>query len=515
MALPLPPDEDEVVDARKGRRLIFTEGMLKVTSRKRCCKRVQLEEYEIKYSNIVNTVAEWYCFSGALVITERSNDKHTFVFGKSTLMRAASALRRRTEDAVGRQKRIATKVRMLLDDNTSVGVTDLGLVTKKRSSCCKSTAVYVPWKAIVSTRMTRTCFSGTVTVNTKVNDGVQGDDMEPGQKFGIDYSQTTIKIKTYRSISEGLNELLTNIMSTNFSHMEEMPGMHIENSTGHVKATKAGLFLDSEISSCGGFVKTFIPWGGVATLAYKDQTCCKRARLLIGDRLQTPVNVGAVAFLDFEEIRNLFSKTVAELTPAEPNQPAGHGLTLNQDGLHLVHRKCCCGVRRFFVPWAKIDGLMVRPGCCGCAGAQLKLITEAGQEFMVLKTRDRKLLWEKFDEVHKWKFGTPSDRNKLDFNVDAKDSRATCVLTNQSLRLCLGKGKIKEVDLERVVGARKAKKKGVNAIEVALSLGKSNKCEKLVIPLTDDRQAEEVAKDIRDRVTDRRNYIKKTTGLVA
>lgn len=105
MALPLPPDEDEVVDARKGRRLIFTEGMLKVTSRKRCCKRVQLEEYEIKYSNIVNTVAEWYCFSGALVITERSNDKHTFVFGKSTLMRAASALRRRTEDAVGRQKK--------------------------------------------------------------------------------------------------------------------------------------------------------------------------------------------------------------------------------------------------------------------------------------------------------------------------------------------------------------------------------------------------------------------------
>merc|ERR1712137_224737 len=292
---------------------------------------------------------------------------------------------------------------------------------------------------------------------------------------------------------------------------------HIQNSTGHVKATKAGMFLDSEVSCCGGFVKTFIPWGSMVTMAYRHRTCCNRAGFLIGDRLQTPVNVGVVSYDDFEEVRSIFSATVAEVantTPGEANTPTGHGMILSQDGIYHVRK--CCGMQRSFVPWAKIDGLVISMGTCGCASAKLHLITEAGREFRVLKTRNKKLLWEKFDSIHKWKYGTPdSDSSKLRFNVDVKDDRKTCVLTSESLRLCSENGKrIEEVDLERVVGARASKKKGKNAVDIALSVGQGNKCSMLFIPLK-DAQALDVAKQIRQRATERKNHLQRMTGIIA
>jgi len=306
-------------------------------------------------------------------------------------------------------------------------------------------------------------------------------------------------------------------MSNNFSHTEELPGMHIQNSTGHIKATKAGMFLDSEISCCGGFVKTFIPWGSMVTMAYRRRTCCKKAGFLIGDRLQTPVNIGVVSQEDFEEVRRIFSETVAEVgnaPPGEANTPAGHGMTLSQDGIYHVRK--CCGMRRLFIPWAKIDGLVMSMGTCGCSCAKLHLITEAGHEFRVLKTGNKKLLWEKFDDIHKLKYGTSdSGGSKLRFNVNTKDDRKTCVLTNQSLRLCSGNGRrIEEVDLERVVGVRASKKKGKNAIDIALSVGQGNKCSVLSIPL-EDEQAGDVAKQIRQRATERKNRLQRTTGLIA
>merc|ERR1712007_351965 len=84
--------EDEVVNACRGQRLKFTNDVIEVINKKRCCCRKK--DYEIKYSDIHSTVVEWHCFSGALVI-ETSAVTHRFRFDKTKLMQAASAFHRR------------------------------------------------------------------------------------------------------------------------------------------------------------------------------------------------------------------------------------------------------------------------------------------------------------------------------------------------------------------------------------------------------------------------------------
>jgi len=253
----------------------------------------------------------------------------------------------------------------------------------------------------------------------------------------------------------------------------------------------------------------------MVALTYRHRGCCKKATFRIRDRLQAPVDVGSVSYTDFEEIRKVFSKAVAEgPLPGQSAEPVARGLTLNQEGMHSMRKKCCCRTRQLFSPWAKIDGLTVNMGSCGCSGT-IHLITEAGHDFKVFKSRKRELLWQKFDEIYKWKYGAAGAcGNKLCFNEDEKDSRKTCVLTDQSLKLCLKKGKtIQEVDLERIVGARAAKK-GKNAIDVALNVGQANKCAMLRINIV-GTEAATLAEDICKRATKRKNAIKKLTGLEA
>jgi len=504
--------EDEVVIARGGQRLKFASGEIEVTNKKRCCRRAK-KDLLIKYSDIKSTAVEWYCFSGALVIKD-SEVTHKFKFGKASLMQAAAALRRKMEKPAGKQTDAVTKIRLLLDGYPNVGVSNTGLITKKKKSCCScmSTAAYIPWKSIVALRMTRTCRNGVITITAKTMEDVQEGTTKA---FGKDTSETTINIKIHRSTSEGLYQPMTTIMSNNFSHMEELAGMHIHNTSGHVKVTKAGMFLDSPIGCCGSFVKSFIPWGSMVAMKYRHRSCCKKASFLIQDRLQAPVNVGSLGYTDFEDVRRVFSKTVAEGPlpgSGDADAPLARGLTLNPEGMHSKKRYCT--TEQLFSPWAKIDGLTLNIGSCGCSGT-IHLITEAGHDFKVFKSRKRELLWQKFDEIHKWKYGAAgAGGNKLCFNEDEKDSRKTCVLTDQSLKLCLKKGKtIQEVDLERIVGARAAKK-GKNAIDVALNVGQANKCAMLRINIV-GTEAATLAEDICKRATKRKNAIKKLTGLEA
>jgi len=498
--------EDEVVNARGGQRLKFTNDVIEVTNKKRCCCRKK--DHEIKYSDIQSTVVEWYCFSGALVI-KTSDATHRFRFGKVKLMQAASALRRRREKPVGQQQDAVAQVRQLLAKYPRVGVSNTGLITKKKKSCCScvSTALYTPWTSIVAVRMTRTCCKAKITITAKLDGDVQGT----GKGFGKDTSETTICIKGRCCAKDDLYEPLTTIMSKNFSHMDELVG--VKNKRGRIKATKAGLFLDSGKTCCGGFVKSFVPWGSMVAMMYRHRSCCKKAALMIQDRLQAPVNVGSLDFADFEEVRKIFSKTVAEGPRAlgEADAP-GRGLTLNQEGMH--YKRKYCSMKQLFSPWAKIDGLTLNMGTCGCSG-NIHLITEAGHDFKVFKSRNKDALWNKFDEIRKYKYGaSDAGSNKLCFNQDEKDDRKTCVLTDQSLRLSLKKGKkIQEIDLERVIGARAAKRG--KAIDVALNVGRGKKkCAILRIKIQ-GTEAGMLADDIRERSTKRKNDIKKITGLEA
>jgi len=144
------------------------------------------------------------------------------------------------------------------------------------------------------------------------------------------------------------------------------------------------------------------------------------------------------------------------------------------------------------------------------------VVTEAGQYFNVMKGRNMKLLWEKFDEIHAMKFGTPdTDAKKTIFNNDVNDPRKACVLTKQSLRLCLDKGRtIEEVDLDRVVEVRNGLL-GKKILQVALSRGQIKQRTVLCVELGKHENEEKLSIAICEQAKQRKNDLKAQTALVA
>jgi len=302
--------------------------------------------------------------------------------------------------------------------------------------------------------------------------------------------------------------------------MEELPGIHMRNKYGHAKATLAGMLLQSQ-TGCGGLVKSFIPWGSMTMMAYKPPNCCSQGGLVIGDHLQTPVNVGPVSPEDFESVRTIFSKNVGEdrgcsaKSAAKLTTPNKQGLELKEDGIYQT-TMTFCGAQSVFIPWAKIGGLVVKIHRSACFYSVLYLVTEAGQCFKAMEGKNIKLLWEKFDEIQAMKFGTPDpDAKRTLCNDDENDSCKACILTKQSIRLCLDEGRtIVEVDLDRVVGVRDSLF-GMKILEVALRMGRTNKCTVLRVELGEHENGEQLCIAIREHAKQRKNYVKSLTGLVA
>merc|ERR1712007_231825 len=150
-----------------------------------------------------------------------------------------------------------------------------------------------------------------ITLAATSNVDLAGNGNPTGGNCGEDYTYNTFIIKTSKAVLEGLQKQLSLITCKDFLHMEELPGIHIRNKYGHAKATLAGMLLQSQ-TGCGGLVKSFIPWGSMTMMAYKAPNCCSQGGLVIGDHLQMPVNVGPVSPEDFESVRSIFSKNVAE-----------------------------------------------------------------------------------------------------------------------------------------------------------------------------------------------------------
>merc|ERR1712007_254861 len=359
-----------------------------------------------------------------------------------------------------------------------------------------------------------------ITLAATSNVDLAGNGNPTGGNCGEDYTYNTFIIKTSKAVLEGLQKQLSLITCKDFLHMEELPGIHIRNKYGHAKATLAGMLLQSQ-AGCGGLVKSFIPWGSMTMMVYKAPNCCSQGGLVIGDHLQMPVNVGPVSPEDFESVRSIFSKNVAEdgrrsaKSAAKLTTPIKQGLELKEDGIYET-TMTCYGAQSLFIPWAKIGGLVMKIRRSACCNSVLYLVTEAGQGFKAMEGRNMKLLWEKFDEIQALKFETPDpDAKKTIFNNDENDSCKACILTKQSLRLCLDEGrKIVEIDLDRVVGVRDSLF-GKKILEVALRMGRTNKCSVLRVELGEQEDGEQLSIAIRKHAKQRKNYVKSHTGLIA
>jgi len=180
------------------------------------------------------------------------------------------------------------------------------------------------------------------------------------------------------------------------------------------------------------------------------------------------------------------------------------GLSVDTDGVYYDLSRCCRRKIKTFIPWSRLDGLKMTTAAAG--RTTIDLITETGDTFRVAKTTRKKAL-EEFEKFHKAKYGAKLGENAKEFN---KQGQFSCNLTNQSLYLSLKKGKrVLEVDLDRVIGARRSRKTHTE-LEVGISMGKISNV--VTIPLVEGNNARELAKDIRVKAENRKKKLLAEAG---
>lgn len=484
------------------------------------------------WKDVEKVCVDWRCFSGVLGVKLKNGEQYHFKMSKNLLMHTASAVHRRIGRLTSPVSRapVDEKVRKLLQNHTDVGVSDNGIMVKRRTGCCTYGIVLTLWSSFVSIRLSRGCRTGEITVHTlvkknpkrelkdewSVNGGFKSggdnllsdadvDDVE----FVNDQAQDTFKIKVGAATSEQLYNAMKTKMSDNFKDMEELPGVFPMKSKYVMgKLTSAGIDV-TLYHACAHESKIFTPWDDVVSVAYKHPTCCKQSCIVIEDRADTPILLKGVPFKAFQDIEEVFAGKSVEDAKLKSGQKGSDnlvttggskGLQVLRDGIHNEKSRCCIRNVRTFIPWSKLDGLTMTSSALG--RTTLELVTETGNRFRVARTTKRRA-WEEFDKFHKAKYGEKPDTVQV-FN-QGKEDKYCCKLSDQSLLLSLNKGKkIVEVDLDRVISARRAKQTHTQ-LEVFISMGKLS--DVITVPLN-GANARQLASDIRGKAEQRKRLLK-------
>jgi len=492
------------------------------------------------WKDIEKVCAEWYCFSGTVAVKLRNGEQHHFSMPRNKLMNTASAIHRR----IGRSKSatpckpIDEKVRKLLHNHKNVGLSGDGLMMKRRTGCCTSGIVLSPWNSFVSIRLARGCCHGNVTVHTvmkphhrkkpkeiwSTNGGFRdggenllSDDDEDDMEFIEDRVQDMFTITTSASMSEQLYGVLKARMSGDFGDMEELHGVYpIKSRKVMGKLTAAGIHA-SMFSVCAKEAKVFTPWDNIISVAYKYPTCFRQSCVVVEDRSSISILLKDVSFKSFQDIERTFSKKSKEDAEFKTSQKAlenigtsaSKGLEVLEDGIHYDQSHCCRRRIRTFIPWSKLDGLRLTTSSLG--RTTMELVTETGDSFRVAKTTKRKA-WLEFDNLHKAKYGVDAPENVKIFN-QMKDERYSCKLSDQSLFLSLNKGaNAIEVDLDRVIGARRSRKTHTQ-LDVGVSMGRLS--DVIRVPLLKGYNGRELAREIRAQTEKRKSRMLKEAAGIA
>jgi len=498
---------------------------------------------------------------GTISFKVKTGETHVFQMSKSKLLQVTALIQMRMEACTNTlSKTHAAKVRKLLQKNTDYGVSDMGFLTKERGCCCKNRVISLPWTSIVSIRMVKNCSGGQVRIGTvsdvvarrplqemgKVTKSSRGN-YEPeevskhDEEFKRNLSHRSITFKLYRSTAEALYEDLSAIMCEERKDMDEEDYIHTQLS--HTRTTNAGMRIETKDGHCGGFSKVFIPWGSVNSITHTTKRNNKEVSFHVHDRLQEKTDLGLGKFKDYEKLRSLFSAKVAEFkVPTDQTVNleelvnklgAKRGLAPMPDGIHELRKMWNQTVMRTFVPWSRFDGIVVDLGGC-CKHGTVCLVTESGERLQVAHTAKTDLLWEIYEQFRLMKYGkikygngsedeVNDETDALTFNDNAdkhktvnddvderrEGERKSCKLTNESLKFCMKKGRIiEEIDLERVIDARRSSETNKKQLEVAFSVGitKSSRIEKL--PLNENDDAEKLAYEIKRRAEARKKIIR-------
>jgi len=318
----------------------------------------------------------------------------------------------------------------------------------------------------------------------------------------------TAKIQVTEPVSEALFSAIQIRMSRSFEEGDEVPGTQITTDFVRGKVTRAGIFA-TMFTGSGCFNlerKFFIPWSSVVSLKYRHATCLNKASLDIQNRSESLVHLKNVSFDSFQVLKEVFAEVTSEVAAEEGDQVpdvlvgGAKGLDIQSNGVHCNKGCCCCKVATF-TPWARIDGLLFENTT---VGGKVSIVSEMGEVQQIARTTTN-TAWSIYDAVLKMKYASSSD-DALIFNP-VKDARRSCKLTDHSVKVSLHKGKlVKEVDLERVVGARRGQRSHTE-LEIAVSLSKGETFEVIKVPLNETENARVLATAICEKVARRKEIL--------
>lgn len=538
MVLPEAPEEEDMMQNVRinGRKTLkLSKDALEVGTKK-CFSGFYKFDKSYPWKDIEKVGVNWHCFSGVLTVKLRNGESYQFKMSKHKLVATASAMHRR----IGKTKSDAPrnpvdeKIRKLLQNHAKVGVSDAGLLVKRGTGCSAGT-VLSPWNSFVSLRLSRGCHYGQITVHTVMKaspvkkkststlpgvgfksggENLLSDSDEDDVDFYDDRALDKFEIKTDAGISEQLYSALKARLSEKFASMEELPGGDpIKSKKVMAKLTGSG--IDATLfGTCGKEAKIFTPWSNVISVAFKHPTCCRQSCIVIQDRSTNPILLKGVPFNAFHNLEKAFSEKSREdvalkasgKSAAACDSCVTKGLTVDTDGVYYELSRCCRRKVNTFMPWSKLDGLRMDASAAG--RTTIDLITESGDTFRVAKTTNKKAR-EEFEKLHQAKYGAKVAENAKEFN---KKGQFSCNLSDQSLYLSLNNGKrVLEVDLDRVIGARRCKKTH-SQLEVGISMGKLSHIE--TIPLVEGNNARELSKDIRVQAEKRKKKLLMEAGRV-
>jgi len=310
-------------------------------------------------------------------------------------------------------------------------------------------------------------------------------------------------------VSEALFSAIQIRMSRSFEEGDEVPGTQITTDFVRGKVTRAGIFA-TMFTGSGCFNlerKFFIPWSSVVSLKYRHATCLNKASLDIQNRSESLVHLKNVSFDSFQVLKEVFADVTSEVATTEGDQVPDllvggvKGLDIQSNGIHCDKGCCCCKVATF-TPWARIDGLLFENTT---VGGKVSIVSEMGEVQQIARTNTN-AAWSIYDAVLKMKYASSSSDDALIFNP-VKDARRCCKLTDHSVKLSLHSGKlVKELDLERVVGARRGQRTHTE-LEIAVSMSTGETLEVIKVPLNETENARLLATAICEKVARRKEIL--------
>jgi len=391
---------------------------------------------------------------------------------------------------------------------------------RRRTGCWTAGIVFAPWDTLTSIKLSRRCYTGTITLDTvlkrkppesshrhwrarggtrREGESLLSDSDMDDIELDDDRDNEVITIRGGAMDSEHIYHSLSRRMCAKFADMEERKDAQVIHSNCvSGKITDAGIF--ATISARFSEKKVFIPWRSVISVVYKFPTCMRSSSLVIEDRSGTPTEFKGVDEEVFQDLSRIFSDMTLEDTALkhgrEAQQPESDqkstDLAVWSDGVHDNRARCCRRRSKLFIPWSKIDGLVFKTTKIG---GRVFVVTETGQEVQMADTTTYKA-WAEYDRLHTMKYGPPELYDSVITFNEAKEQHKSCRLSSQSVKVTLNKGKVvKEIDLERVIGARRGRKSH-KELEIGAGIGHRSKCMLISVPLVNKENARQLAKDI-------------------